>query len=461
MADLHTHSDVDYKPAPSPGPARRRVRRRFWAMLALTAGSAAAFQFLSMPAANAGHAVAAPQLAATAAGTSPAPAAASVPALPTLTRANLKVARGDTLAGLFTARNLDRGDLQAILDLGANTERLKHIMPGDVIRVAYTPDGHIDSLRIQNDEAHILNVNREATGFVASLDEIPTTVTDTYAHGTVENSLFDAATRAGLSDATTMQLIQLFAWDIDFAHDIQTGDSFSVLYQKVQRLGHVTVDGPILAAEFKAGGKVHQVVRFTDPSGATGYYTPDGHSIKKALMRAPISYSRISSGFTLHRKHPILGFTRAHQGVDYTAPVGTPIKAAGDGRVTFVGVKGGYGKCIIIDHGGGYATLYGHLSRFKQGMHAGTHVKQEQVIGFVGMTGLATGPHLHFEVHVNGVPRNPRTVQLPNVTPVQTQYLADFGTATKGLLAQLDAAPDSRLAGTAATGGGVQAGAAH
>ncbi len=431
-------------------------------MLAVTGVSAAAFQLLSLPSVSADHTVPAPALAAAAAGTTAAPAAASLPALPTLTRANLKVARGDTLAGLFTGRNLDRGDLQAILDLGDSTERLKHLLPGDVIRVAYTPDGHIDSLRIQNDEAHILNVRHDAAGFSASIDEIPTTVTDTYAHGTVENSLFDAATRAGLSDATTMQLIQLFAWDIDFAHDIQTGDSFSVLYQKVQRLGHVAVDGPILAAEFRAGGKVHQIVRFTDPSGATGYYTPDGHSIKKALMRAPISYSRISSGFSLHRKHPILGFTRAHQGVDYTAPVGTPIKAAGDGRVTFVGVKGGYGKCMVIDHGGGYATLYGHMSRFKKGMHAGARVKQEEVIGFVGMTGLATGPHLHFEVHVNGVPRNPRTVQLPNVTPVQTQYLADFSTATKGVLAQLDAAPDARLAGNAAANTGtVQAGAAH
>lgn len=458
MADLHTHSDVDYKPAPPAGPGRPRVRRRFWALLTMAACGAAAFQFLSVPAANAGHpvetvvATVAPGIRA---------AATSLPALPTLTRANLKVARGDTLAGLFTDRNLDRGDLQAILDLGDSTSRLKHLLPGDVIRVAYTPDGHIDSLRMQNDDAHMLSVTHEAVGFSASLDEIPTTVTDTYSHGIVENSLFDAATRAGLSEATTMQLIQLFAWDIDFAHDIQTGDSFSVLYQKVQRLGHVAADGPILAAEFHTGGKTLQIVRFTDPSGQTGYYTPDGHSIKKALMRAPISYNRISSGFTLHRKHPILGFTRAHQGVDYTAPVGTPIKAAGDGRVIFVGVKGGYGKCMIIDHGGGYATLYGHMSRFKKGMHAGVRVKQEQVIGYVGMTGLATGPHLHFEVHVNGVPRNPRTVQLPNVKPVQTQYLADFDIATKGLLAQLDTAPDSRLAGSAAVGGAVQTGTAH
>jgi murein DD-endopeptidase MepM/ murein hydrolase activator NlpD len=368
-----------------------------------------------------------------------APAPASLaPPVPTLTTANFRIANGDTLAQLFSDRNLNPADLAAIMGTGHGTERLKRIIPGDVIRVQYTADAHIQSLRMQYDEGHMLDVTRDASGaFSASVSEIPITVTSAYAHGVIENSLFDASARAGLSDGTTMSLIQLFAWDVDFAHDIQNGDSFTVLYQKIQRAGHATVDGPILAAEFKTGGHDYKIVRFTDPSGATGYYTPDGKSIRKALMRAPVSYSRISSGFSLHRKHPILGYTRAHQGVDYAAPTGTPIHAAGDGRVVFVGLKGGYGKCMIIDHGGGYATLYGHMSRFKKGMHAGMHVTQEQVIGYVGMTGLATGPHLHFEVHVNGVPHNPRTVTLPNVAPVTTQYLADFDQSSKGLLAQL------------------------
>jgi murein DD-endopeptidase MepM/ murein hydrolase activator NlpD len=302
---------------------------------------------------------------------------------------------------------------------------------------------------MQYDDAHMLDVARGSDGsYSATVSEIPTTLTTAYAHGVIENSLFDSSERAGLADGTTMELIQLFAWDVDFAHDIQSGDSFTVLYQKIQRSGHAVVNGPILAAEFKTGGKDFRVVRYTDPKGQTGYYTPDGKSIRKALMRAPVSFSRISSGFSLHRKHPILGYTRAHQGVDYAAPTGTPIHAAGDGRVTFVGLKGGYGKCMIIDHGGGYATLYGHMSRFKKGMHAGLHVTQEQVIGYVGMTGLATGPHLHFEVHVDGVPHNPRTVQLPNVAPVTTQYLADFDQSSKGVLAQLT---DSNAGATAAT----------
>ncbi|HEX7964270.1 MAG TPA: peptidoglycan DD-metalloendopeptidase family protein [Gammaproteobacteria bacterium] len=441
--DQQFESGADYKPGLK---AKLRARRRYWVMLGVTLAAAGVFPYFAPVPATASFT---PSIA-----LSPVPAPASLaPPLPTLTSVSFKVANGDTLAQLFADRNLDRADLAAIMAAGRGTERLKRILPGDVIRVQYTPDAHIQTLRVQYDEGHMLNVARDEAGnFVPNLDVIPTTYIDSYAHGVIENSLFDAAGRAGLADGTTMQLIQLFAWDVDFAHDIQSGDSFTVLYQKVQRAGHATVDGPILAAEFKTGGKDYRIVRFTDPAGHSGYYTPEGKSIRKALMRAPVSYSRISSGFTTHRKHPILGYSRAHQGVDYAAPTGTPIKAAGDGRVTFVGLKGGYGKCIMIDHGGGYSTLYGHMSRFRKGMHAGLHVSQEQVIGYVGMTGLATGPHLHFEVHVNGAPRNPRTVQLPNVAPVTTQYLADFNASTKSLFAQLSGG-DTRLAGAPASAG--------
>jgi murein DD-endopeptidase MepM/ murein hydrolase activator NlpD len=426
--DQSPESGADYKLGLK---ARLRVRRRYWLSLGLASVGAILFQVLSPVPAQASFSAAAMPASA------PAPASMAPP-VPTLTTASFKVANGDTLAQLFSDRNLNPADLAAIMDTGHGTERLKRILPGDVIHVQYTPDAHIQALRMQYDEAHMLDVTRtDAGSYSAAVSEIPTTVTSAYAHGVIENSLFDAASRAGLSDGTTMGLIQIFAWDVDFAHDIQSGDSFTVLYQKIQRAGHAVVDGPILAAEFKTAGHDYKIVRYTNPKGETGYYTPDGKSIRKALMRAPISYSRISSGFSLHRKHPILGYTRAHQGVDYAAPTGTPIKAAGDGRVVFAGLKGGYGKCVVIDHGGGYSTVYGHMSRFKKGVHAGTHVTQEQVIGFVGMTGLATGPHLHFEVRVNGVPHNPRTVQLPNVAPVTTQYLADFDQSSKGLLAQL------------------------
>ena len=432
---------ADYKPGPEAAAARRRVRHRFWLLLVMTAGAAGAFEFFNTAAAS--HAID--------------PAAvevpvAAAPAAPVYTIADLRVAPGDNLAMLFSDRNLSATDLQAILDAGNGTERLKRIVPGDVIRVSYTPDGRVQALHMGYDDAHTLDVVRQGAQFTSVVTEIPTTVTTAYAHGVIENSLFDSATRAGLSDGTTMGLIQLFAWDIDFAHDIQNGDRFTVIYQRIQRQGQAVVDGPILAAEFDTAGSAHQVLRYTDAQGTPGYYTPDGHSIRKALMRAPISYSRISSGFSLHRLHPLLGFTRAHQGIDYAAPSGTPVKAAGDGRVTFVGVKGGYGKCLIIDHGGGYSTLYAHLSHFKRGMHSGSRVTQEEVIGFVGMTGLATGPHLHFEVRINGVPRNPRTVPLPNAAPVLVADRASFDNAAKLLLAELGTGGDARMAADAAAG---------
>ena len=441
MKESLTALQADYKPGSAPAAARPRVRRRFLLLLALTAGSAGAFEFFDTAAV--GHGVDA--------SVASLPAAA-VPVAPLYTTADLRVAPGDNLATLFADRNLSASDLQAIIDAGNGTERLKRIVPGDVIRVAYTPDGHVQTLHMGYDDAHTLDVVRQGAQYNAVVTEIPTTITTAYAHGVIENSLFDAATRAGLSDGTTMGLIQLFAWDIDFAHDIQNGDRFTVIYQKIQRQGQAITDGPILAAEFDTTGSSHQVLRYTDAAGTAGYYTPDGHSIRKTLMRAPISYSRISSGFSLHRMHPLLGFSRAHQGVDYAAPSGTPVKAAGDGRVTFVGVKGGYGKCLIIDHGGGYSTLYAHLSHFKVGMHAGARVTQEQVIGFVGMTGLATGPHLHFEVRINGVARNPRTVPLPNATPVLVADRAAFDSAAKTLLAELGTGGGARVASTVAAG---------
>ncbi|HEX5339690.1 MAG TPA: peptidoglycan DD-metalloendopeptidase family protein [Gammaproteobacteria bacterium] len=448
---------VDYKPSGEAVLLRvpaHRVRYRYWLMLLLVAIAGAGFQLFNQSA-TASHSVATPEAVARiqvpAAGTVAAAGSVQTPGPPTAT-VQMRVRRGDSLAKLFAANDLSASDLDAIMRAGDSTDRLKTILPGDQISVAHDNEGHVLDLHMQIDSAHVLDITREAQGYKASVSDIPTTLSTAYAHGVIENSLFDAANRAGLSDGVTMQLIHLYAWDIDFAHDIQSGDSFNVLYQKVQRQGQATTDGDILAAEFSTGGKTYKVIRYTDPDGDTGYYTPDGHNVRKALIRAPVSFSRISSGFSLHRLNPVLGYTRAHQGVDYAAPTGTPIKAAGDGRIVFRGRKGGYGNCIVIKHGGGYSTLYAHMSRFRRGLHTGSHVVQDQVIGYVGMTGVATGPHLHFEVRVNGVPRNPRTVKLPDAAPILAKYLPDFDAKSSVLLAQLDNVNETRLASTAATG---------
>jgi len=360
VTDIQEQAPADYKPVPQRARTQLQARRRYWLSLLAVVTGGCGFLLLDGSPANAvfSPAVTAPAM--------------PVPAVPVFTRADLRVAEGDTLAALFANRNLSAADLQAIMDLDDQaTERLKRIAPGDLIHLRYTPDGHVQDLRMLYDVAHTLEVSRNATGYSAVVRDIPTETTSAYAHGIIEGSLFDSAMRAGLSDTTTMELIQLFGWDIDFAHDIQNGDSFTVLYQRVQRQGQAITNGPILAAEFTSAGKSYRVLRYTDPSGETGYYTPDGRNVRKALMRAPVSYSRISSGFSLHRKHPILGFTRAHRGVDYAAPVGTPIMAAGDGRLTFVGNKGGYGKCLIIDHGGGYSTLYARRRPCEAGTDSG------------------------------------------------------------------------------------------
>ena len=451
---------VDYKPS---GEAvvlqrpRHRVRYRYWLMLGVAAVAGICFQLFN-ESASASHSVPASgpiariqrQAPATGSMAAAVAAAAPAPAAPGIS-AELRVRRGDSMARLFAANNLSATDLDAIMRLGADTDQLKTILPGQLIDVTHDAQGHVLSLHMQIDTAHVLDIRSQAQGYVANVTEIPTTVHTAYAHGVIENSLFDAASRAGLDDSVTMQLIHLYAWDIDFAHDIQSGDSFSVLYQKIQREGQPVTDGPILAAEFTTGGKTYKVIRYTNPDGNTGYYTPDGHNVRKALIRAPVAFSRISSGFSLHRLNPVLGYTRAHQGVDYAAPTGTPIKAAGDGRIVFRGRKGGYGNCVVIQHGGGYSTLYAHMSRFRRGLHVGSHVEQDQVIGYVGMTGVATGPHLHFEVRVNGVPRNPRTVKLPDAAPILAKYLPDFDRQSGLLLAQLDNVSESRLASTAAS----------
>ncbi|HKJ77578.1 MAG TPA: peptidoglycan DD-metalloendopeptidase family protein, partial [Gammaproteobacteria bacterium] len=267
-----------------------------------------------------------------------------------------------------------------------------------------------------------------------------------HATGTIETSLFEAGREAGLSDRTIMELAYIFGWDVDFALDIRAGDRFTILYEEQFLDGEKLRNGPILAAEFINRGRVVRAVRFTDPSGHTDYYSPEGRSMRKAFLRSPVDFRRISSRFQRERFHPVLGKKRPHRGVDYAANVGTPIKASGDGKIVFRGWKGGYGRAVILRHGGRYTTLYGHMSRFRGGLRTGSRVKQGQVIGYVGASGLATGPHLHYEFRVNGVHRDPLKVELPKAEPIRKAYRDDFRQASKPLLAQLEVLQRTRVA---------------
>jgi murein DD-endopeptidase MepM/ murein hydrolase activator NlpD len=264
--------------------------------------------------------------------------------------------------------------------------------------------------------------------------------------GRIEHSLFLDAAKAGLSDKVIMELASIFGWDVDFALDIRMGDQFQVLYEEEYLDGEKLGDGNILAARFINQGRLYEAVRYTDTKGNSNYFTPEGRSMRKAFLRSPVDFRRISSRFKPERFHPVLGKKRPHRGVDYAAATGTPIKAAGDGKVIWRGTQGGYGRTVIIQHGGNITTLYAHMSRYQPGVNNGTRVKQGQVIGYVGASGLATGPHLHYEFRINGVHKNPLTVALPQAESIPASEMSAFTAQTRRMIAELNQLTDTRLA---------------
>ena len=362
--------------------------------------------------------------------------AAVAPSDPPSTIVDLLVKRGDTLEILFRRNGLSLTDLAAMVALPDASGALKVLKPGDRLEIAHR-DGQVLSLRREIDDFKVLSIAREETGFAANTIAREVDVRITSGHGEINSSLFEAGTAAGISDRTIMDMAGIFEWDVDFIQDVREGDTFTVIYEEIWRDGVKLRDGQIVAAEFVNQGKSFRAARFSDATGRAGYYTPEGRSVRKAFIRAPLNFTRISSGFNPSRRHPVLNTIRAHRGVDYAAPTGTPIRAAGDGKVLFRGVQGGYGNTIILQHGSNITTLYGHMSRFGSA-RAGARVNQGDVIGYVGSSGLATGPHLHYEYRVNGVHRNPRTVALPPADPIAVEQQAAFRAATDPLWRQLD-----------------------
>lgn len=325
-------------------------------------------------------------------------------------------------------------------------KHLKMLRPGDEIDVTHQ-DGEILSLVRELDEINVLNVVRGSAGFEADIVEREVETRVLSSHGAIESSLFEAGQASGISNVVIMNMAGIFQWDIDFVQDVRLGDEFTVIREELWRDGIKLRDGEIVAAEFINQGDAYRAVRYIDGEGVSDYYTPEGRSVRKAFIRAPVDFTRISSNFNPNRRHPVLNTIRAHRGVDYAAPTGTPVKAAGDGRVTFRGVRNGYGNTIILQHGGNITTLYAHMSRFAA-PRVGSRTKQGQIIGYVGQSGLATGPHLHYEYRLNGVHRNPRTVPLPPADPVPAEYWEDFQASAAPLWRQLDLYRRTRLATT-------------
>jgi murein DD-endopeptidase MepM/ murein hydrolase activator NlpD len=349
---------------------------------------------------------------------------------------DLLVNRGDTLEVLFRRHDLDLADLAAMVKLPDAAEYLRLVKPGDEIHVVHR-DGRILSLHRELNERDVLWITKDNSGFETTTQQRDIEIRIVGARGVIQASLFEAGMAAGISDRVTMDMAGIFQWDVDFIQDVRVGDSFTVIHEELWREGVKLRDGKIVAAEFVNQGKPYRAVRYSDAGGRSDYYTPEGRSVRKAFVRAPVQFTRISSNFNPNRRHPVLNTIRAHRGVDYAAPTGTPVIAAGDGKVISRGVNGGYGNAVILQHGGNITTLYGHLSRFGKA-RVNSRVKQGDVIGYVGQSGLATGPHLHYEYRVGGVHRNPRTVSLPPADPVPSEYRDDFRATVDGLWRQFD-----------------------
>lgn len=357
----------------------------------------------------------------------------------------VKVRSGQSLSNVFEEQELPSDDWLEIIKLGSDAAQLRKIRTGDQLQMRIA-EGRLQELVYSPDPRETLQIRRDGESFEAIRLTAQIEHRTAYARGTVRSSFFAAGQAAGLSNRLVLDVAKIFGYDIDFALDLREGDRFAVAYDTLWSNGKKLRDGDILAAEFNTDGEAYRAVRYVDRQGHAAYYSPDGHSLRKFFNRAPLDFVRVTSGFNLRRLHPVLNTIRAHKGVDYSAAVGTPVKATGEGKVQFMGRRSGFGNVVMLKHGGAYETVYAHLSRFKKGLKEGDSVKQGQVIGYVGMTGLATSPHLHYEFRVDGRHKNPMTVALPRATPIPRQHLVQFRAETAPLLAQLDTLSNSRYA---------------
>ena len=357
--------------------------------------------------------------------------------IPEFDKLVLNVNSGDTMEKLFRKNNLSLGHLMSIAELDEAKTRFRRIKPGDVFEVTHD-NGQVISLYSQLDLTSALQIDKQEAGFAAKIVDRPIEIRKRMAHGVIDTSLFESAAAADLSDKVIMNIAGIFAWDVDFVLDIRQGDDYYVQFEEIWQDDAYVSDGEIIAAEFNNNGRTIQAIRFKDDNQHSEYFTPSGDSVRKAFIRAPVDFTRISSNFNPNRKHPILNKIRARRGVDYAAPRGTPIKASGDGKVIFRGAKSGYGKTVILQHGGNITTLYAHMSSYVLKVGVGRRVRQGQTIGFVGKTGLATANHLHYEYRLNGVHRNPRTVDLPDAEPIDEQYRKKFMAVAEPILKELE-----------------------
>lgn len=347
---------------------------------------------------------------------------------------SVEVKKGDILGSVFKRAKIDAQTMQAVLDAGKEAKNLTRLFPGAQLEFGLNTEGQLQELRYNLSNLKTLRVTRSDDGqFVAKQLQKEIEVRTEVVAGIISGSFWGSAMNAGLSEAQIIDLANVFGYDIDFALDIRSGDSFSVMFERQYAEGQFIGNGAIVAAQFQNQGQLYQAVRHTDGS----FYKPDGGSMRQAFLRAPVNFRYVSSNFNPRRLHPVLGKIKAHNGVDYVAPMGTPIMAAGDGKVIESAMKGANGNYVVIQHSNGIVTKYLHLS--KRDVKRGEKVKQGDVIGRLGATGRVTGAHLHYEFVVGGVHRNPRTVKLPQAEPLQGVARVEFTKNAKQQIAQLKA----------------------
>lgn len=358
-----------------------------------------------------------------------------------------RVRRGDTLGQMLARLGADDPDAWSFLHTSATARALYQLRPGKALRLETDENGRLLALRYLLPSGEQLAVDRTRDNFLARTIAPQNDVRLVLRSSEINSSLFAAADAVGVPDAITMQLADVFSGDIDFHHDLRRGDRFAVVYEIRYVDGEPIGAGRIVAAEFVNKGTQRRAFLWRGADGSEGYYAEDGKSLRKAFLRSPLAFTRITSGFSLARFHPFLQMWRAHKGVDFAAPTGTPVRAAGDGKIALVTQQTGYGNVVAVKHTGAYSTLYAHLSRFAAGLRVGANVRQGEVIGYVGQTGWATGPHLHYEFRVDNVQRDPLTIALPNAQPIAPSELAAYAAQVGSLGAELALGRSVVLAG--------------
>jgi len=357
-----------------------------------------------------------------------------------------RIQRGDTISTLLDRLNVNDEDIAGFLQSAKDSKSLRQLIPGKIVHAQTDNEGNLLALQYISSSESMLKVERQNDKFKASDAQVPLEARIQMKSAEIKSSLFGATDAANIPDNIAMQIADIFSSDIDFHRDLQRGDKFTVVFESFYNKGELIKTGRVLAAEFVNNGKTYRAVYFQDKEGRGGYYTPEGKNLRKAFLRSPLEFSRITSGFTNARFHPVLKEWRAHKGIDYGAPSGTRVKAVADGTVAMIGKQGGYGNLIVLQHQGQYSTAYGHLSAFSKNLHKGSKVSQGDVVGYVGMTGLATGPHLHYEFRVAGVQRNPLNIAMPTAFPIAAQYKADFSRTAENLTVRLNLLKNTNLA---------------